>query len=135
MAYVSMPIGGCFVSESVYRARGYQPRFEALPFQEDYEAAAEKQDIEADEDADIAKAKVGNAPDQFETLALAMGRFSNESDAWRDFAADCEERLTVSPRGGPTNTVVPDDIWEYWTSVAAGTNPDYDKNGKRTAQY
>jgi hypothetical protein len=132
MAYISMPIGGFFVIESIYWARGYQPRLEALPSQEEYEAAAEKQDIEADEDAEIAKAKVGKAPDQFETLALAMGRFPNESDAWRDFTADCEERLTVTPRGGPTNTVVPNDIWQYWASVAAGANPAYDRDGRRT---
>ena len=132
VAFVSTPTGGCFVTESIYQASGYQPPFEELPLQEEYEATAEKQDIEADEDADVAKAGLGQGLDQFETLALAMARFPDESDAWRDFTSDCEERLTVTPRGGPTNTVVPDDIWAYWTSVAAGANPDYDQDGRRT---
>ena len=50
VAFVSTPTGGCFVTESIYQASGYQPPFEELPLQEEYEAATEKQDIEADED-------------------------------------------------------------------------------------
>jgi hypothetical protein len=131
VAFVSTQEGGIFVTETLYQSSGYQPRFEELPSREEHEAASETQDIEADEGADIAKADIENGLDQFETLALAMARFPNETDAWKDFTADCEERLTVTPRGGPTNTIVPNDIWEYWASVAAGANPDYDRSGRR----
>jgi hypothetical protein len=110
---------------------GYQ-RVQSLPLQEQYKAGAKKRIVEASGEPDIGKAGRERGLDQFETLAFAMGRFADESDAWRDFTADCEERLTVTPRGGPTSTVVPADIWDYWASVAAGTNPDYNQSGKRT---
>ena len=96
MAYVAMPIGGNFITESLYRARGYQPRFEALPSQEEYEAAAEKQAADAGGGADIAS---GKDVEEFETLALAMARYGENSKAWQDFAADCHTRRIVERNG------------------------------------
>jgi hypothetical protein len=133
MAFVSMPVGGCFITESVYRARGYAPRFEALPLQEEYEAAAaEKQDIEADEDADVAEAQAEHAIEAFETLALAMARYGRDSDAWRDFAADCD-KCGVAERDGSRVVMIAPDRWAYWSSVAAGADKDYDEEGGRAA--
>jgi len=129
MAYVAMPIGGSFITESVYRARGYQPRFEALPTQEEYEAAAEKQAIEAGGDADAAS---GKDLVEFETLALAMARYGENSKAWQDFAADCHTRRIVE-RNGSRIVMIPQDLWDYWRSVATGASDDYDQDGGRTA--
>ena len=69
---------------------------------------------------------------QLEFPAIAMERFSEKSDAWRDFTMDCGERLNVSPHGGPSAVVVPGDIWEYWLSVSHGANDDYYELGNRT---
>jgi hypothetical protein len=130
MAYVAGDGVTDFVTKSVYRARGYEPPFDELQSQDEYEAAEEeKQDIEADEAADVAFAL-----HQFEFLTIAMERFSEKSDAWRDFTVDCGERLNVSPHGGPSAIVVPGDIWEYWLSVSRGTNDDYDEDRNRTAE-
>jgi hypothetical protein len=131
-AFVSTPTGGFFVTESVYQASGYQPHFEDLPSQEDYESAAVEPPIEACKDPEIAKAPFGSGVNQFETLALAMARFPDQSDAWRDFTADCQEKLAIATQGDPANAVVPDKVWAYWTSVAEGENADYDHTGKRT---
>ena len=54
IAYVASGGATTFVAESEYRAEGISPTFEALPSQEEYEAAAEREDIEAAEDEDIA---------------------------------------------------------------------------------
>jgi hypothetical protein len=56
---------------------------------------------------------------QLEFLSIAMERFSDKSDAWRDFTVDCNERLNISPHGGPSSIVIPGDIWEYWLSMMA----------------
>jgi len=130
MAYVAGDRVAEFVTKSVYRARGYAPPFEDLPSQDEYEAAEEeKQDLEVDEAADVAFAL-----HQLEFLSIAMGRFRETSDAWRDFAVDCGERLNVSPNSDPTGVVVPPDIWEYWLAVSRGANGDYDESGNRTTQ-
>jgi len=54
IAYVASGGATTFVAESEYRAEGISPPFETLPSQEEYEAAAEREDIEAAEDEDIA---------------------------------------------------------------------------------
>ena len=130
MAYVAGDGVTEFITRSVYRARGYMPPFEELPSQDEYEAAEdERQDIEADEAADVALAL-----HQLEFLSIAMGRFGEKSDARRDFLVDCGDRLNFSPEGAPTSIVVPDDIWEYWLAVSRGTNDDYDETGNRAAE-
>jgi hypothetical protein len=54
IAYVASGGATMFVTESEYRAEGISPPFETLPSQEEYEAAAEREDIEATEDGDVA---------------------------------------------------------------------------------
>ena len=54
IAYVANGGATMFVTETEYRAEGISPPFEALPSQEEYEAAAEREDIEATEDEDVA---------------------------------------------------------------------------------
>ncbi len=128
MAYVAGDGVAEFVTEAVYRARAYAPPFEELPSQDEYEAAEEeKQDIEADEAADVAL-------HEFDFLVMAMARYPETTDAWRDFSADCEERFNVSPHGGPASILVPAEIWDYWLSVSRGINNDYDARGARTEE-
>jgi hypothetical protein len=54
VAYVASGGATMFVAESEYRAEGICPPFETLPSQEEYEEVAEREDIEAAEDEDIA---------------------------------------------------------------------------------
>jgi hypothetical protein len=54
VAYVVSGETATFITESEYRADGVEPPFETLPSQEEYEAAVEKEDIEATEDESIA---------------------------------------------------------------------------------
>jgi hypothetical protein len=54
IAYVASGGATMFVAESEYRAEGISPPFEALPSREEYEAAAERENIEAVEDEDVA---------------------------------------------------------------------------------
>jgi hypothetical protein len=54
VAYVASGDATMFVTESEYRAEGLSPPFETLPTQDEYEAAREKEDIEATEDEDVA---------------------------------------------------------------------------------
>lgn len=53
VAYVVSDGTATFITESEYRASGIEPLFESLPSQEDYEAASEKEDIEATENEAI----------------------------------------------------------------------------------
>ena len=52
IAYVASDKATMFITESEYRAEGFSPPFETLPSQDEYEAAQEKEDIEASEDDD-----------------------------------------------------------------------------------
>jgi hypothetical protein len=54
IAYVASGGATTFVAESEYRAEGIRPPFETLPSQEEYEVAAEREDIQAAEDEDVA---------------------------------------------------------------------------------
>jgi hypothetical protein len=62
-------------------------------------------------------------------LAVAMFRFSPTSDAWKDFATDCRERLNVASLTAVVGVVTPADFSEYWLSVAWGDCEDYDDDG------
>ena len=64
-------------------------------------------------------------------LAAAMFRFSPESDAWRDFAADCRERLNVASLTAVAGVEAPADFADYWLTVVRGDNEDYTANGER----
>jgi hypothetical protein len=55
IAYVASDGATMFLTESEYRAEGFSPPFETLPSQEEYEADAENEDIEATEDEDVAR--------------------------------------------------------------------------------
>ena len=57
IAYVVSDGATMFITESEYRAEGISPPFETLLSQEEYEAAAEREDIEATEDEDVAAHK------------------------------------------------------------------------------
>jgi hypothetical protein len=64
-------------------------------------------------------------------LTTAMFRFSPRSDAWKDFAADCRERLNVASVTGAAGGDAPTDFAEHWLSVAMGESQDYDGDGAR----
>jgi hypothetical protein len=64
-------------------------------------------------------------------LAAAMFRFSPDSDAWRDFATDCRERLNVASLTATAGVDTPADFAEYWLAVAWGDSEDYDADGAR----
>ena len=55
IAYVAGDGATMFITESEYRAEGVSPPFDTLPSQEEYEAAAENEDIEASEEEDLAR--------------------------------------------------------------------------------
>jgi hypothetical protein len=65
-------------------------------------------------------------------LAAAMFRFSPLSDAWKDFATDCRERLNVASLTAVAGVEAPADLADYWLSVAAGENEDYNGDGARS---
>jgi hypothetical protein len=54
IAYVVSGGATMFVTESEYRAEGISPPFETLLSKEEYDAATEREDIEATEDEDVA---------------------------------------------------------------------------------
>jgi hypothetical protein len=64
-------------------------------------------------------------------LAAAMFRFSPMSDAWKDFAIDCRERLNVASLTAVAGVETPADFSEYWLSVAWGESEDYEADGAR----
>jgi hypothetical protein len=53
-------------------------------------------------------------------LATSMFKFPPGSDAWKDFAADCLERLAVASLTAAARVDAPADFSDYWLSVAAG---------------
>jgi hypothetical protein len=57
IAYVASDGATMFITESEYRAEAISPPLETLPSQEEYEAAAEREDIEATEHEDVAAHK------------------------------------------------------------------------------
>jgi hypothetical protein len=65
-------------------------------------------------------------------LAESMFRFSPSSDAWRDFAADCRERLGVASLTDVAGVDTPTDFSDYWLSVVWGDGGDYAPDGART---
>jgi hypothetical protein len=64
-------------------------------------------------------------------LAEAMFRFSPGSDAWKDFATDCRERLNIASLTAVAGVDTPADFSEYWLTVAWGESEDYDTDGAR----
>jgi hypothetical protein len=64
-------------------------------------------------------------------LASALFKFPPDSDAWKDFTADCHERLNVASLTGAAGVDAPDDFSDYWLMVAAGESDDYDAHGTR----
>jgi hypothetical protein len=65
-------------------------------------------------------------------LADAMFGFPPLSDAWKDFAADCRARLNVDSLTEVAAVEAPADFADYWLSVAAGENEDYNADGARS---
>jgi hypothetical protein len=73
----------------------------------------------------------GNAPMKHTlgTLIVAMSRYPAKSHAWQDFIVNCRERLVAQ---AIDEIIVPDDMWEYWSAVAASDNrDDYRADGAR----
>jgi hypothetical protein len=70
---------------------------------------------------------------QLSVLNAIMSRFAPSSAARRDFLAACEERLGAAPLDSANKVRMPDDMWIYWSSVAAGRNGAYDAKGDRVA--
>jgi hypothetical protein len=64
-------------------------------------------------------------------LTNAMFAFPPMSDAWKDFAADCRERLNVASLAEVAGIEAPADFADYWLSVASSENEDYDAEGGR----
>ena len=65
-------------------------------------------------------------------LAAAMSRYPPTRNAWRDFVADYRSRLKViSLKAEGAYVEVPLDMWDHWSSVAAGENAGYDAAGAR----
>jgi hypothetical protein len=64
-------------------------------------------------------------------LAASMFRFSPTSDAWKDFAIDCRERLNVASLRAVAGVDTPADFSEYWMAVAWRESEDYDAEGAR----
>jgi hypothetical protein len=87
---------------------------------------AEKEDIEASEDLDIALHERS-----LTALSSAMTRFPMESDAWADYVRAVSDRLALDVPDGPI-AAVPLDLWDYWHSVVARNDSDYDNAGMRS---
>jgi hypothetical protein len=66
---------------------------------------------------------------QLAVLKAIMSRFPPSSHAARDFANECGRVLGVALSMAGPGARVPDDMWEYWTSVVAGRSGDYDESG------
>jgi hypothetical protein len=64
-------------------------------------------------------------------LAEAMFVFPPTSDAWKDFATDCRERLNVVSLAAVAGVEAPADFSDYWLSVASGESEDYNADGAR----
>jgi hypothetical protein len=60
-----------------------------------------------------------------------MSKFPPDSDAWRDFTANCRERLNVTSLTSTAGVDAPTDLAEYWFSVAWGESMDYKADGAR----
>ena len=70
-------------------------------------------------------------PMTLSALCDTMFRFSPVSDAWKDFAADCRERLGVASLTNVAGVDTPADFSDYWLSVAWGESGAYDADGSR----
>jgi hypothetical protein len=68
-------------------------------------------------------------------LASKMSRHTPSRHAWRDFVADYRHRLGVHSLKTAANVFVPEDMWAYWTAVAANESDDYDERGMRTQTW
>jgi hypothetical protein len=66
---------------------------------------------------------------QLAVLKAIMSHFPPSSHAARDFASECARVLGVALSMAGTGARVPDDMWEYWSAVAAGRSKDYDEAG------
>jgi hypothetical protein len=75
--------------------------------------------------------RLGIGLDRFGSLSMTMAQFPKETDAWRDFEADCEKRMRVEQSPEARRIIVPDEVWDYWIAVADGTSKDYDADGSR----
>jgi hypothetical protein len=78
-----------------------------------------------------AAALIGAKAMMLSELAASMFRFSPTSDAWKDFAIDCRERLNVASLTAVAGVEAPADFADYWLAVAWGESEAYDADGSR----
>jgi hypothetical protein len=68
---------------------------------------------------------------QLSVLTAIMARYSPYSAARRDFLGARDELLGDTPPGARGGARVLDEVWDYWSRVAAGKNLRYDARGER----
>jgi hypothetical protein len=68
---------------------------------------------------------------QLSVLSAIMARYSPHSAAQRDFLGARDELLGDIASGVHDDVRVLDEVWDYWSRVAAGKNLRYDARGER----
>jgi hypothetical protein len=69
---------------------------------------------------------------QLSVLTAIMARYSPRSAAQQDFLAARNKLLSDAPVASMNDIRVLDEVWDYWSNVAAGKNMLYDAKGERT---
>ena len=68
---------------------------------------------------------------QLSILTAIMARYSPHSAAQQDFLAARNKLLSEAPAASMNGVRVLDEVWDYWSNVAAGKNMRYDAKGER----
>jgi hypothetical protein len=68
---------------------------------------------------------------QLSVLTAIMARYSPRSAARLDFLTARDELLCDAPITSMNDVRVRDEVWDYWSCVAAGKNRRYDAKGER----
>jgi hypothetical protein len=71
---------------------------------------------------------------QLSVLTAIMARYSPHSAAQQDFLAARNKLLSDAPIAPMNDVRVPDEVWDYWSNVAAGKNMLYDAKGDRASR-
>jgi hypothetical protein len=68
---------------------------------------------------------------QLSVLTAIMARYQPLSAAQQDFLAARNKLLSDAPAVSMNDVRVLDEVWDYWSNVAAGKNMRYDAKGER----
>ena len=68
---------------------------------------------------------------QLSVLTAIMARYSPHSAAQQDFLAARNKLLSDAPPASMNDVRVLNEVWDYWSDVAAGKNMRYDAQGER----